>query len=345
MKKLMIMLAVFALIVGAKVTGAHALTIKPPQALADPHAYSMKLSGVTVSADITGLQPDDAVYGGYFTDNTDWDGDGTLDGARIDSLLTDGSGNYFETWGVFQVSRIEDSLGGTRWSESEAHDEDLYVMFYGMYDIAIVGPDGDGQFDITSAGGFWQMYESADTDDSDEYTLLGDGTLGGGVAQRGNAAVGGDLTKFDSISNVGNTLMLSGVMSNGITSDPLVTVDQDADNGTAPSTGDGSTYWDITGGAAYAVNMFDTNAMIPGGDSFGNYHDMFVEFDFQNPDNLNPSGDLTDAGYSLWINDPIIGQIKPIPEPTTVALLGIGLVGMAGVAARRKLRKKTVEKS
>ena len=50
-------------------------------------------------------------------------------------------------------------------------------------------------------------------------------------------------------------------------------------------------------------------------------------------------------GFNDGGSNKVLGEAnRPIPEPKTIALIGIGLAGLAGVGARRKWKKKEVDK-
>ena len=49
--------------------------------------------------------------------------------------------------------------------------------------------------------------------------------------------------------------------------------------------------------------------------------------------------------YALAVRDGDVAATEPIPEPATVALLGIGLAGLAGAEVRRRRKNKAVDDS
>lgn len=127
----------------------------------------------------------------------------------------------------------------------------------------------------------------------------------------GGGADGGDSVLL--LSLAGHDLL--GTDANGTT----FVYDLKSTYETSTNTYDGDALFDVTGGlwAAY----YDTNQMSDGAD---------MELSYELSDNLDP---LNPMEWDLSGNASGIGQA--IPEPTTMVLFGIGLLGMAGIGRRK----------
>lgn len=230
------------------------------------------------------------------------------------------SGSSYDTMGIFYVSRIEDKNGATIFAPGNALYGGKYLtgVFGGLsdyYATTTCDPIAGCSTTTLSTGGVWALYENSSTWNP---------ALGSGVGTWDPLAPGG-LT-YPGIT--GGSLWLNGVFGAGLIA------------GQANSTyyanfdptlsGKGSAYLDIsTGGSAYS--MFK-----PAGttgsytDPNGGKHDMFMTTTF---DDQNKSA--SSIGWTVKSVTQITGTVNQVPEPGTMALAGLALLG-AGLASRRR---------
>ncbi|MBS0465966.1 MAG: PEP-CTERM sorting domain-containing protein [Proteobacteria bacterium] len=158
-----------------------------------------------------------------------------------------------------------------------------------------------------SSGGVWALYQNT----SDYNPTLGP-----------TVAAGKDLNALLYPSITGGSLYLSGVFGAGVSSADSTATYQSAYNSSTIA-GAGQAYLDITGGSA--KTQYDTNTMT---DPNGGKHDLFLDITYNDAD-----GSARALGWTVTSS----GQIKgnAVPEPGTMALAGLALLG-AGLASRRR---------
>ena len=256
-----------------------------------------------------------------------------LTGLTTESNTTTGTNET--TWGVGNITQII-GTGGQNWFSGVSDGSYLYYMIYGISDQNIIFNADTQKFSIYNIGAnggvadgeiHLDIYRS--TTELLSLTSNFDASPAGRTGFNSYSLFAG-MEKYLEVT-FGEGKQTTNVVggTNAAADETLATLVQTATNATLPTAGEGQFFGDVVGGTA--KTQWDTNGQ------FG--HDLDGAFTIKtNGENFGsgtctPEQVRTNACFVGLINDPI--RANKIPEPGSLALLGLGFAGLAGLRRRR----------
>jgi hypothetical protein len=257
-----------------------------------------------------------------------------MTGLTTETKTTVGSNET--TWGIGAINQLLSTNGDT-WSAG-TNGQYLYYMIYGISDQGITGVAPNVNiFNTGATGGVADGKIHFDLYLSDHQITSIDSTFSALVADR---------TGYDSYSAYSGLgpAWLKAVFEPGLfdTDDgatswdeTLTTLFQTASSSSLPATGAGAFFADVVGGTDY--DRWNTNTQ-GGRDMFGTFtlSQNGITPGLLIPDHgtCSTADVLANICFAGYISDPIVAN--RLPEPTSLALFGLGMAGLAGLRRRKQ---------